>query len=237
MVVSFSFGVLNCHMGILPKYRGMDVVEWPFLENDRLNVGITCHLMDKGIDTGDILEIVKVDPKRFTSFIDLREYLSGVIGRQPSFLHGGVPRAKRDSMISSFQDGTDTPILLVSLKAGGTGLNLTAANRVIHFDRWWNPAVEEQALPEQESASDTVAEGNDAPSEEQQPSSQTVTRTKVPLFDSSLLEEVAGPAPFGEAARAERAAECLRAIVADSILFELHEGERRVHAEHFRKDH
>lgn len=76
---SFSFGVLNCHMGILPKYRGMDVVEWPFLENDRLNVGVTCHLMDKGIDTGDILEIVKVDPKRFTSFIDLREYLSGVM--------------------------------------------------------------------------------------------------------------------------------------------------------------
>ena len=75
----------------------------------------------------------------------LAEHLSGVIGRQPSFLHGGVPRAKRDSMISSFQDGTDTPILLVSLKAGGTGLNLTAANRVIHFDRWWNPAVEDQA--------------------------------------------------------------------------------------------
>ena len=75
----------------------------------------------------------------------LAEHLSGVIGRQPSFLHGGVPRAKRNSMISSFQDGTDTPILLVSLKAGGTGLNLTAANRVIHFDRWWNPAVEDQA--------------------------------------------------------------------------------------------
>lgn len=76
---SFSFGVLNCHMGILPKYRGMDVVEWPFLENDKLNIGVTCHLMDKGIDTGDILDIVKVDPNRFTSFIDLREYLSSVM--------------------------------------------------------------------------------------------------------------------------------------------------------------
>lgn len=75
----------------------------------------------------------------------LVEHLAGIIGQQPSFLHGGVPRAKRDSMISSFQSGTDTPILLVSLKAGGTGLNLTAANRVIHFDRWWNPAVEDQA--------------------------------------------------------------------------------------------
>jgi len=76
---SFSFGVLNCHMGILPKYRGMDVVEWPFLENDKNNVGITCHLMDKGIDTGDILEVVKVEPSEFNNFIELREYLSGVM--------------------------------------------------------------------------------------------------------------------------------------------------------------
>jgi methionyl-tRNA formyltransferase len=76
---SFSFGVLNCHMGILPKYRGMDVVEWPFLENEKNNVGITCHLMDKGIDTGDILEVVKVDSSKFNDFIELREYLSGVM--------------------------------------------------------------------------------------------------------------------------------------------------------------
>jgi methionyl-tRNA formyltransferase len=76
---SFSFGVLNCHMGILPHYRGMDVVEWPFLENDKFNVGVTCHLMDKGIDTGDILEIVKVNPVKFHNFTELREYLSGVM--------------------------------------------------------------------------------------------------------------------------------------------------------------
>ena len=76
---SFSFGVLNCHMGILPMYRGMDVVEWPFLQNDKMNVGVTCHLMDKGIDTGDILEVVKVNPTKFDNFVDLREYLSGVM--------------------------------------------------------------------------------------------------------------------------------------------------------------
>ena len=76
---SFSFGVLNCHMGVLPNYRGMDVVEWPILENKTSQVGVTCHLMDKGIDTGDILKIVKVDPDKFKNFIELREYLSGVI--------------------------------------------------------------------------------------------------------------------------------------------------------------
>ena len=48
-------------------------------------------------------------------------------------------------MIDQFQSENSSPVLLISLKAGGTGLNLTAANRVIHFDRWWNPAVEDQA--------------------------------------------------------------------------------------------
>jgi folate-dependent phosphoribosylglycinamide formyltransferase PurN len=76
---SFSFGVLNCHMGVLPKYRGMDVVEWPFLEKDIKQVGVTCHLMDKGIDTGDIIEIKKVDSNEFKNFIELREYMSGVM--------------------------------------------------------------------------------------------------------------------------------------------------------------
>ena len=76
---SFSFGVLNCHMGILPQYRGMDVVEWPFIENKKNQVGITCHLMDNGIDTGDIIEVNKVDPDKFLDFIELREYLSGIM--------------------------------------------------------------------------------------------------------------------------------------------------------------
>ncbi len=69
-----------------------------------------------------------------------------VLDVEPLFLHGGTPQAKRDALVERFQkgDGT-TPIFVLSLKAGGVGLNLTAANHVFHFDRWWNPAVENQA--------------------------------------------------------------------------------------------
>ncbi len=61
------------------------------------------------------------------------------------FLHGGVSRKNRDAMVEDFQNNRATRLLLLSLKAGGTGLNLTAANNVIHYDLWWNPAVEAQA--------------------------------------------------------------------------------------------
>jgi superfamily II DNA or RNA helicase len=62
------------------------------------------------------------------------------------FLHGGTPMAKREEMVATFQDEPDAPpIMLVSLRAGGTGLNLTRATHVMHYDRWWNPAVEDQA--------------------------------------------------------------------------------------------
>jgi SNF2 family DNA or RNA helicase len=62
------------------------------------------------------------------------------------FLHGGTPQKQRDRMVARFQQGDTGPaIFVLSLKAGGTGLNLTAANHVFHFDRWWNPAVENQA--------------------------------------------------------------------------------------------
>jgi hypothetical protein len=62
------------------------------------------------------------------------------------FLHGGVPIDKRDAMVADFQDAANAaPFLIVSLRAGGTGLNLTRASHVIHYDRWWNPAVEDQA--------------------------------------------------------------------------------------------
>ena len=62
------------------------------------------------------------------------------------FLHGGVPLGQRDQLVRRFQDDEDAPpLLLVSLRAGGTGLNLTRASHVLHFDRWWNPAVEDQA--------------------------------------------------------------------------------------------
>jgi SNF2 family DNA or RNA helicase len=60
------------------------------------------------------------------------------------FLHGGVPPGRRTTMVDRFQTG-EVAVLLLSLKAGGTGLNLTRATQVIHVDRWWNPAVEDQA--------------------------------------------------------------------------------------------
>ena len=76
----------------------------------------------------------------------LRRHLQETFGREILFLHGGVTRKQRDRMVERFQDGDAAPpVFLLSLKAGGTGLNLTGANHVFHFDRWWNPAVESQA--------------------------------------------------------------------------------------------
>ncbi|MGH7961989.1 MAG: DEAD/DEAH box helicase, partial [Candidatus Binatia bacterium] len=76
----------------------------------------------------------------------LRRHLQEAFGREVLFLHGAVPKQQRDRMIERFQAEGDGPqIFLLSLKAGGTGLNLTRANHVFHFDRWWNPAVENQA--------------------------------------------------------------------------------------------
>jgi len=86
----------------------------------------------------------------FTQFREmgllLQKHLHERFGTEVPFLHGGVPRAHRDRMVDVFQSGSaPSPLLLVSLRAGGTGLNLTAASRVVHYDRWWNPAVEDQA--------------------------------------------------------------------------------------------
>ncbi|MCP4962194.1 MAG: DEAD/DEAH box helicase [Actinomycetia bacterium] len=75
----------------------------------------------------------------------LEQHLSRRFGVEALWLHGGVKRKGRDEMIDRFSDSDGPPLMLLSLKAGGTGLNLTAANHVIHYDRWWNPAVEDQA--------------------------------------------------------------------------------------------
>ena len=74
----------------------------------------------------------------------LQRHLQERFGQEVLFLHGGVPKGRRDEMVERFQAG-GPQIFVLSLKAGGTGLNLTAANHVFHFDRWWNPAVESQA--------------------------------------------------------------------------------------------
>jgi SNF2 family DNA or RNA helicase len=76
----------------------------------------------------------------------LRRHLQEAFGREVLFLHGAVPKVQRDRMVERFQGEKDGPqLFILSLKAGGTGLNLTSANHVFHFDRWWNPAVENQA--------------------------------------------------------------------------------------------
>ncbi|WP_175420403.1 DEAD/DEAH box helicase [Rhodococcus sp. SGAir0479] len=100
----------------------------------------------------DILESVTADGERALLFTQFREfgelvvpYLEERFGTDVPFLHGGVPKARRDRMVERFQGPDGPPIMLLSLKAGGTGLNLTAANHVVHLDRWWNPAVENQA--------------------------------------------------------------------------------------------
>ncbi len=75
----------------------------------------------------------------------LKEYLEGIFRLEGLVIHGGVPVSKRQKYVDRFNGEDYVPFMILSLKAGGTGLNLTAANHVIHFDRWWNPAVENQA--------------------------------------------------------------------------------------------
>ena len=75
----------------------------------------------------------------------LAELIKTELGENVPFLHGGVSRKNRDLMVDNFQEKPYLKAMLISLKAGGTGLNLTAASNVIHYDLWWNPAVEAQA--------------------------------------------------------------------------------------------
>lgn len=85
----------------------------------------------------------------FTQFTEFAEilipHLSARFDQEIAYLHGGTSKKRRDELVTSFQSEDGPSIFLLSLKAGGTGLNLTAANHVIHLDRWWNPAVEDQA--------------------------------------------------------------------------------------------
>ncbi|MET9664837.1 DEAD/DEAH box helicase [Streptomyces sp. NPDC006475] len=83
----------------------------------------------------------------FTQYVQMARLLERHLaarGVRTQFLHGGTPVAEREAMVNRFQDG-EVPVFLLSLKAAGTGLNLTRAGHVVHYDRWWNPAVEAQA--------------------------------------------------------------------------------------------
>jgi SNF2-related domain/SNF2 Helicase protein/Helicase conserved C-terminal domain len=100
-----------------------------------------------------LTEVLEVGERAllFTQYAEfgamIRGHLAGRFGREVLFLHGGVQKAARDDMVARFQseERTAPALFVLSLKAGGTGLTLTAANHVVHLDRWWNPAVEDQA--------------------------------------------------------------------------------------------
>ncbi|MCX6064992.1 MAG: DEAD/DEAH box helicase [Chloroflexi bacterium] len=102
---------------------------------------------------GELLEEMLAEGDRaliFTQFAEmgqvLADYLPRAFGSGTQFLHGGTSTKARDQMVRRFQEDENAPpVFILSLKAGGTGLNLTRANHVFHFDRWWNPAVEDQA--------------------------------------------------------------------------------------------
>ena len=119
------------------------------LLHDRSPVG---RRSGKVIRLEEILEEILAEGDRvlcFTQFTEFAEllvpHLAARFGCDVAYLHGGTPKKRRDEMVAGFQSGDGPPIFLLSLKAGGTGLNLTAANHVVHLDRWWNPAVENQA--------------------------------------------------------------------------------------------
>ena len=100
------------------------------------------RLLDHAIETDQRMLIFT----QYKAFGDiLVPYLSDRLGQQIPFLHGGVTKTGRDRMVADFQSPDGPRAMILSLKAGGTGLNLTAASMVVHLDRWWNPAVENQA--------------------------------------------------------------------------------------------
>jgi len=100
----------------------------------------------------ELVEVIAARQEKVLVFTQFREtteplaaFLGSIFGREGLVLHGGTPVAKRRELVRRFQEDEQTPFFVLSLKAGGAGLNLTAASHVIHFDRWWNPAVENQA--------------------------------------------------------------------------------------------
>lgn len=100
----------------------------------------------------EIAEVVAARQDKMLVFTQFREltaplhdYLNKIFGRPGLVLHGGTPVKARKSLVKAFQEDENVPFFILSLKAGGSGLTLTAASHVVHFDRWWNPAVENQA--------------------------------------------------------------------------------------------
>jgi hypothetical protein len=109
-------------------------------------LAVAREIVGTAVESGDQVLV-------FTQYVEMGRLLvaqlEADLGVEVPFLHGGVAAGSRDRMVAGFQgetpDAEPAPVLVVSLRAGGTGLNLTAATHVVHYDRWWNPAVEDQA--------------------------------------------------------------------------------------------
>ena len=113
------------------------------LENRSGKLARLTEMLDEVVESGERALI-------FTQFTEMAEllqrHLQETTGKEVLYLHGGTGRKARDEMVERFQSHADAPhAFILSLRAGGTGLTLTRANHVFHFDRWWNPAVENQA--------------------------------------------------------------------------------------------
>ncbi|MBI4645084.1 MAG: hypothetical protein HY738_00450 [Bacteroidia bacterium] len=119
-----------------------------YLKNNKFNaeesgkLQLLFDLVEPMLETGEKLLL-------FTQYKQMGDILFKALEEKfhstPLFLHGELSRKKRDDMVNAFQNYKHNNIFILSLKAGGTGLNLTAATNVIHYDLWWNPAVENQA--------------------------------------------------------------------------------------------
>nr|WP_223254403.1 DEAD/DEAH box helicase [Bacillus sp. HNG] len=139
--------------GLILKMLGQlkQVCDHPALylkEQNPVNVDERSVKMEKLLELVDHIRDQDESCLIFTQYIQMGEMIQDVLQKRfdesVKFLNGSVPKAQRDKMIEGFQN-REFNILILSLKAGGTGLNLTEANHVIHYDRWWNPAVENQA--------------------------------------------------------------------------------------------
>ena len=114
--------------------------EEPTLEERSGKLELLDELLDTILAEGSAVLV-------FTQYVAMAKLLKRHLDQREiksQLLHGGTPVPRRESMVDRFQEG-EVSVFLLSLKAAGTGLNLTRADHVIHFDRWWNPAVEEQA--------------------------------------------------------------------------------------------
>ncbi|CAM3564195.1 MULTISPECIES: DEAD/DEAH box helicase [Saccharibacillus] len=132
--------------------RLKQICDHPALVKDHGTGAFKADKSGKLMQLVELLDLIRDNGESvliFTQYVRmgklLAEELNRRYGEEPMFLHGAVKKEERDRMIRTFQEGEGASAFILSLKAGGLGLNLTRANHVVHFDRWWNPAVENQA--------------------------------------------------------------------------------------------